>query len=310
MWVNGLCPHGGLVYEPIESAKLNSMKKFNFLVAAALMLFASCKKQDDGGLATVRLHVNEFEISQEEIPTKSDPVGDYNGINAITLAFYSGSTEVTRITQLRADSTTFTTFGDFECSLPMGSYTMVVIAYTTRDGSPFVLTSSTQAAYTGAHAYETFVNTQTVNVTNTDDLALSATLNRIVPKLMVVSTDGKTANAANVRMTLSAGSRSFNPITGLATDNNGLVNTVGISAEVGTTSNSQTCMFLFADEQTMTVTLDVLDANGESISHKVVENVPFQRNHVTKLTGSLYTAGAGSNFLIETGWGTQFNVNF
>lgn len=310
MWVNGLCPHGGLVYEPIESAKLNSMKKFNFLVAAALMLFASCKKQDDGGLATVRLHVNEFEISQEEFPTKSDPVGDYNGINAITLAFYSGSTEVTRITQLRADSTTFTTFGDFECSLPMGSYTMVVVAYKTQDDSPFVLTGPTAAAFTGAHAFETFATTQAVNITSTSDVNLNATLNRIVAKLQVISSDGRTANATNVRMTFAAGGKSFNPTSGLATSNTGFANTVSISAAVGSPSNSTSYVFLATDEQTMTVTLDVLDANGESISHQVVENVPFQRNHVTKLTGSLYTAGAGSNFLIETGWDTQFNVNF
>ena len=60
----------------------------------------------------------------------------------------------------------------------------------------------------------------------------------------------------------------------------------------------------------MTVTIDVLNANGESISHKVVNNVPFQRNRNTKLTGSLYTAGAGSDFTIETGWLEDYNINF
>lgn len=310
MWVNGLCPHGGLVYEPIESAKLNSMKKFNFLVAAALMLFASCKKQDDGGLATVRLHVNEFEISQEEFPTKSDPVGDYNGINAITLAFYSGSTEVTRITQLRADSTTFTTFGDFECSLPMGSYTMVVVAYKTQDDSPFVLTGPTAAAFTGAHAFETFATTQAVNITSTSDVNLSATLSRIVAKLQVLSTDGKTANAASIRMTMSAGGKGFNPATGLATSNTGFANTVSISAETGSTSNSISYLFLATDEQTMDVAIDVLDSDGNSISHREVSDVPFKRNRLTKLTGSFYSTDAGSAFQLSTAWLSDTTIAF
>ena len=292
------------------------MKKL-FLVMAASILLISCSKKE--GLTPVQpqvktpihVSVNDFVISQDGGPTRDEvPIASYNGVNAVTLAFYNGSTEVEKITQLKADASTYTTFGVFDCSLLMGSYTMVVVAYTTNDANPFVLTSPTSASYTGAHAYETFVNTQTVNVTSTEAVELSATLNRIVPKLQVISTDGKTANAAQVRMTLSAGSRSFNPTTGLATDNNGLVNTVGISAQVGQTSNSQTCMFLATDEQTMTVTIDVLNANGESISHKVVNNVPFQRNRNTKLTGSLYTAGAGSDFTIETGWLEDYNINF
>ena len=58
----------------------------------------------------------------------------------------------------------------------------------------------------------------------------------------------------------------------------------------------------------MTVTLDALDADGNSVSHKVVPNVPFQRNKVTKLTGALYSADVTGNFTINTAWIIDTNI--
>lgn len=104
----------------------------------------------------------------------------------------------------------------------MGSYTMVVLGYGFYEGDEFTLTSPTQAAFT-ADVRETFAATQAVNITSTAAVELSATLDRIVTRVKVISTDGK-----------------------------------------------------------------------------VVNNVPFQRNRNTKLTGSLYTAGTNGSFTINT----------
>lgn len=279
--------------------KPKQTSKHLLTLLAAILLLAGCRKVE--GVAKVRIHVDGFSVSQEEIPEIRAAIADYTGVSAITLAFYNGSTEVTQITQLRSDNTTYTTFGEFDLSLPMGSYTMVVLGYGFYEGDEFTLTSPTQAAFTG-DVRETFATTQAVNITSTDAVNISTTLDRIVPRLKVISTDGKTANASKVRMTFSAGGKAFNPTTGLATANSGTTSTVGISAAVGATSTSLGYAFLVTDEQTMTVTLDVLDADGNSISHKVVNNVPFQRNRCTKLTGSLYNAGTTGSFSINTEW--------
>ena len=67
-------------------------------------------------------------------------------------------------------------------------------------------------------ARETFAATQAVNIANAnDDVDIRATLSRVISKLKITSTDGCTENAVNVRTTLSAGGRSFNPLTGFAT---------------------------------------------------------------------------------------------
>ena len=290
------------------------MKKL-FLVMAASLLLASCSKKEGltpvqpQGSANVNVHVDEFSISVDTIPNRDEIP---TVVKAITLAFYNtgDGTEQYKVTQVRSDNTTYETFGEFNLSLPMGSYTMVVLGYGTLEGCEMVLTSPVSATFTGDHAMETFAATQAVSITNTEAVELSATLDRIICKLQVISTDGKTANASKLQMTLSGGSRSFSPTTGLATDNNGLVNTVNIGAAVGAHSTSTTFLFLATDEQTMTVTIDVLDSSEESISHKVVTNVPLQRNRVTKLTGSLYSAGGSTNFTVETDWLSEVEVPF
>lgn len=288
------------------------MKKIQYLLLAIACLFTiSCHK--DTGTARVHVNVNDFSISQEDMSKSSENVADYNGVKAITLAFYtSDGTEQYKTTQMRADASTYTTFGHFDLSLPMGSYTMVVIGYGLSGNEPAItLNSPTSATFGDNPARETFAATQAVNIANAnDDVDISATLSRVISKLKITSTDGCTENAVNVRTTLSAGGKSFNPTTGLATANAGFSNVLPIQSAVGNPTNSITYLFLATDEQTVNVTIDVLDANGNSISHKEVNNVPFQRNRMTVLTGSLYSSGSNGSFQVETDWLDDYNTTF
>ncbi|MBR1498285.1 MAG: hypothetical protein IJ615_01440 [Bacteroidaceae bacterium] len=267
-------------------------------------------------LAPVTVSVSGFSVSQEEFPDgttrAAEDVADYSGVKALTLAFYSGSTETYKETQTRGALEEGETFGEFSLSLPLGSYTMVVIGHGLNDGEPAVtLTSPTEATFGEHPARETFVTTQTVNIASMDAVDISATLNRIIAKLQVVSTDGRTANAAKVRVTMSAGGKAFNPTTGLAISNTGIINTLGISAAAGTTSSSNSYLFLVTDEQTMDVTIETLDADGAVLFSKTVNNVPFKRNRVTKLTGAMYTNNSVSGaFQVETGWLSDYNGTF
>ena len=164
--------------------------------------------------------------------------------------------------------------------------------------------------YTSDRPRETFSATQTVNITSTEAVEVSATLSRIVSRLQLVSSDGRTDDAANVRITFSAGGKAFNPTTGLATVNTGFSNILSINGNVGAKFNSIAYLFLDTDEQTMDVTIDVLNTADNSISHKELKNVSFKRNRTTKLTGLLYTAGISSSFLLETDWLEDFTVTF
>ena len=290
------------------------MKKYFFM--AGLILLAACSNESgnvvnnaqmEEATAPVTVRVDGFSVSQEDlsITRATQTVGDYDDVKALTLAFYNGETETYKHTQVK-ESLEGETFGVFSTALPLGSYKMVVIARGGSASDVFTLTSPTEAAYTSDHSRETFAYVETVNITNTNAKELSATLNRIVAKLEVNSTDGRTANVEKVRMTFSAGAKAFNPTTGLATVNTGFANTVSATGKaVGLDSKSASYIFLATDEQNIDVTIETLDADGNTVFSKTVANVPFKRNRLTTMRGAMYSANASSaanSFLINTDW--------
>ncbi|MBR5431985.1 MAG: hypothetical protein IK119_06365 [Bacteroidales bacterium] len=281
------------------------LKKLSFFALAAIVA-ASCSKSEI--LVPVNVHVNDFLVTIDTFSdTKATLPSAYNDITRLTLAFYSGGTEVFSATQTKGSDG----YGTFSLALPMGSYTMVALGYYGMESSPLTLTSPTEASYSGLHALETFAYTQAVNITNTSAVNLNATLDRICAQLQVISSDGKTSNASNIRVSFSAGSKSFNPTTGLALDNNGFSNTVGISAAVGSPSTSKSFLFLTADEETMDVTIETLDAQQNVLYTNTVTDVPFQRNKITKLTGAVYTnPSVGSSLQLNSAWLTDATMNF
>lgn len=274
------------------------MRKFLLLFTAAILLMTGCKKNE--GTATLRIQVNDFTITEGDFPSKDTPVEDYSGVKAITLAFYDDNgAEAYKVTQLRADASTYTTFGSFEFSLNMGNYTMVVLGY----GSvyPITLTSPTSAEFTLDKCRETFAATQTVNVTNTNTMELSVTLSRIVAKVAVQTTDNLPEGIDSVCVTLDGGARAFNPTTGLATNNNGLTNAVVVTSPVGTTATVSSYLFLASDQQNVNVTLNVYSNNIVTFN-TVVNNVPLQRNKVTTLRGKVFTSDSNGTFSVDTEW--------
>ena len=299
------------------------MKKIIF--GASLCLFAvSCSNEtieSDNGvtnaekvLAPVTVRVNGFSVTQEEMASggftrAAQTAASYNDVGAIDLAFYSGGTEVYKHTQLRDDNTTFTTFGEFSCNLPIGTYTMVAIARGYFDGDVLTMTSPTAAGYTSERPRETFCASQSVTVTAAGADA-SVTMNRIITQLNIISTDQISSGVAKIRTTYGGGSKSFDPTSGLATDDNGFSLTNNPTEQDG---HLGICNFAFlaTDEETMTITIEALDADNHVLFTKSVPGVPLKRNRQTTLTGAIFTASASSAaFQVETAWIEGNTVNF
>ena len=287
------------------------------LMAAAL---SSCSSEnetpvfDDQAVAQVTVHTSGFEVSQQDFSgTRSTAVGDYTGVKMLTLAFYrvSDNKEVYKHTQYRDDATTFTTFGEFSTTLPLGNYKMVVLAY--GGNNVITLTSPTVATYGESRVLETFSATQTVNITSTTAVNLSATLSRIVSVLVVKSTDNRPAEVTHMRFTYGAGGKGFNPTTGLSTSNTGFVNLMDFTGAAGSTTSNGGFLFLATDEQTMSVTIETLNADGVVLFTKTVNDVPMKRNRATILTGAVYDVSAGAtagSFQVSEGWLTDYNMDF
>ena len=282
-----------------------------------MLLAASCSNDESldssvnpsDELAPVTVRVSDFSVEQDSFPaTRASSVATYSDVKFLTLAFYKGSTEVFKQTQNRDDDATYDTFGEFSTTLPMGSYTMVVVA--NGGDNAITLTSATSASFGENRVMETFAYSQTVNVNSNAALNLSATLDRIVSCIAVCSTDGRMDEAKKLRITTTTGGRIFNPTTGLATENSGIIATITLPEAVGTVTRSATLFFLATDEQTADVTIETLDEDDNVLFSKTVENVPLKRNRWTILTGAMYQATASGTFSVNTDWLTNENVNF
>ena len=286
-------------------------------MAGLLLLAAGCSNDVDMNVnssdeyAQVSVRVNDFSLLVEDFPTTraEQSVASYTGVKALTLAFYaSNGSETYKTDQLRDDATTYTTFGEFSCNLPIGTYTMVVLGYGSE--TAITLTSPTEAAFDNDRVRETFAATQSVTVTSSTPLDLSVTLSRIMAKLNIVSTDGRSASVTKIRTTYAAGGQSFNP-TGLATVNTGFSVDNNVSVAVGNVINIGNYVFLASDEQDINITIQALNDNDDVLFTKVIADVPFKRNRVTKLSGAIFTTEPSElSINVENSWLNEATVNF
>lgn len=286
-------------------------------MAAVTLLCLSCNKQvetpDSEPTATVSVHVSDFTVALSDLPgagtrVTEDPA-NYDFVGELVLAFYDANgKEVYKTSQSKSSTATDASFGEFSFQLPVGNYTMVAIGRDVGTNDAFSLTSPVHAAYTSERVRETFSAVQPVVIASTAAVSLNVTLNRVVTKLVVETTDNQPAGVAKIRTTYGAGSKGFNPTTGLALDNNGFTLTNSVNATPGTTLAIKNFAFLAADEQEIDITLEVLDEKGGVLSTRVIPNVPFRRNRQTTLRGQLFSSKG--TFHLETTWLPAIEIDF
>ena len=304
------------------------MKKF-FLMAGFALLAASCSNEEsldssvnpsnDQVLAPVTVQVADFSIAQEDFPTtrSTQSAESYQYVKALTLAFYrvSDGHEMVKITHFRSNPSAYTDFDEFSTELPLGSYTMVVLGYGQGNSDKEItLTSPTLASYGEGTVFETFAYTQPVTIANNTAVELQATLERVVTALGVQSTDNRPEGVTHIRLTCSAGGKSFSPTTGFATSNTGIVNLMGFSGTPNQTTYMGCYFFLAENEQTIDVTIETLDAaDGNVLFSKTVTNVPMKRNRLTKLTGAMYNVSTSTTtepIQVSVSWLDEYAMNF
>ena len=297
------------------------MKIFLLTASVSLLMLAaaSCSNETENEvmnetLAPVTVHASGFTVEQEDFPgTRATPVADVSSVQVLTLAFFkvSDGSEVYKHTQIRTSLADGETFGEFSCYLPIGNYKMVVIANGGANG--ITLTSPTSATWGENNINYTFVNTQSVDIANNNPVNLNATLDRIVSAVAVQSTDARPAGVTHMRFTFSAGGKSFNPTSGLATSNTGFVTTMAFTGAAGNTTKSAALLFLATNEQNIDVTFETLDAaDGNVLFSKTITGVPLMRNRITWLTGAIYSgiSVSANSFQVNTSWIADYNIDF
>lgn len=284
----------GAILKAFDHNYANPTLKSQLFFAGTILLFASsCNMgkyvSDDSPMPVQK----DNDITQDDSFDDSFDVRlftnkitlDNLGLDALTLAYYQGTTEIYKTTLEKRDAGT--TYAELYPSLPDGSYTMVVIGYNGSDNGLLTLTSPTQASFEG-DIPDSFLATEEVNGKG-NIFPPGAALKRVVSKVQVHSTDNRTADATKIRMTFSGGSKGFNPTTGLATSNKGFSKTVQCSEEIGSTITASSYLFLASDEQMVDVTIETLDTDDNVLFTRTIKKVPLKRNRIVTLNGNVFS---------------------
>ncbi len=277
-----------------------------FLASCFIVSLASCGNKEENK-DNVVITLTGFNESHENFDGNRDIVSkttlaQYVDIQAVTLAFYnSRNQQVFKETQLRADYTgNLSNFGRFATSLKLDDYRMVAIAY--KNESELTLNSPAEAVL-AAPCKETFTLSEPFSVTTTGTQQYSKELHRINTRLLFTTTDTIPDNVAKIRFTFTAGDDdSFNPTTGLATANGGFTSEVTLT-RTGVPLLTRRDFFLASDEEAVGISYQAMNADGDVLySKNLGNNITFQRNKVTKLRGSAFSATEEGSFTVSTAW--------
>ena len=234
-------------------------------------------------------------------------------INAVTVVFFDAQGDKAyEETQLRADFTgdSAVNFGKFVGLLGTGEYTMMVFGY--GDSQPMTITSPTLATFANSPKI-VYSAQRAVAVTQSGRLELTAELKRIVAQFQIRAEETSIPNGIKcLRYTFSKSGVALNPTTSLATTDTGFIAfSSDLQPHWGETIdplNFATYFLLFSDEETMDVLVEALDVSETVVVSHNFRNVPFKRNRLTFIRGSLFHGDIGTGFTVDTQWLNPYDM--
>lgn len=227
-----------------------------------------------------------------------------------------------KLLQVLHQTSTATDFAEPDLTLDYGEHVLKVVA--TRSVSPTLLdaasapwnvaanvltpvNASQPVALTADKTSDTFGAQKEVSVGVGQSQTVSITLDRLVAKLVVKSTDEFPADCSTIGVQLneylSLSWTDFSVI-GCA-KNQRLTDVSALAGTTGTVINY--FMLVPEDGYTTDITFTTNSTKGTPYSIITVPDVPLERNKVTTITGSLYNHQQGFSIAVNDAWNSEGN---
>ena len=227
-----------------------------------------------------------------------------------------------RLLQVLHQTSTADDFAEPDLTLDYGEHTLKVIA--TRSTTPTLLdavsapwtvatnvltpvSASVPVAITADKTSDTFGAQRDITVGTGQGQTVSITLDRLVAKLTIRSTDTFPADCSTISVQLNE-YRSLSladfSVIGLA-KNQRITDVAYLAGTTGTSIN----YFLLVPEDgyTTDITFTTNSTSGTPYSTITVPDVPLERNKVTTITGSLYNHQMGFSVALNDEWNSEGN---
>ena len=295
-----------------------------FTMALCSTFFLSCRQDNltikpSDQKVRVDVTLADFVISTEDDATRaSDKNATEAKINRIAFSVFDKNNNVVFSEKTaEADSA----FGTFSFLVIPGDYTFVTVAHKAsgdNDGAAEIRSLS-EATITTKKMSNTYSCTQQVNVVPhlTQSFCVECGKRR-TSTFQLLCTDDPPANVASCEIILNPSasystSYTFDPSTGLISEQQQYKNTFSV-ADIKTQTFKGVCLavqcLLTSETQSIYITVNMKDADGETVKSRTFKNVEMKPHRVTQATGPFFHSTVNGSFLFDTTDDTSHVVNF
>ena len=296
-----------------------------FTMALCSTFFLSCRQDNltikpSDQKVRVDVTLADFVISTEDDATRaSDKNATEAKINRIAFSVFDKNKKVVYSEQ--GVDPNDPKFGTFSFLVIPGDYTFVTVAHKAsgdNDGAAEIRSLS-EATITTKKMSNTYSCTQQVNVVPhlTQSFCVECGKRR-TSTFQLLCTDDPPANVASCEIILNPSasystSYTFDPSTGLISEQQQYKNTFSV-ADIKTQTFKGVCLavqcLLTSETQSIYITVNMKDADGETVKSRTFKNVEMKPHRVTQATGPFFHSTVNGSFLFDTTDDTSHVVNF
>ena len=265
------------------------MKAYHLFLCAVAVCLCSCEKPYLGedaieAGANVILRVT----SMEQIPFDGEVISRADEsvtklCSRLNFAIYQGDEKVKSLAQKQGDAD----YGTAGFSLPEGSYTLFVVAH--NSGGTCTFTSRDKITFKDNLVTDTYLYSGDLQVTR-ETQTIDLELHRVVAMFRLVLTDEVPAEVSQLKFYYTGGSSTLSGDTGYGSVNSR--QTVKLDVATGQ-RQFEVYTFPHAETGELKMVISALDANGEVLRERTLENVPVTRNRITRYTGQFFSGSTG-----------------
>lgn len=285
------------------------------VVMAMACLMTACEKPYVGleepvpgdNNANVILHVTGFDTTDFDDPITTRATVDITQLcSRLNFVIYKGDTKLKSIAQKEGDAG----FGTVALSLPEGTYKIAIIGHSS-DGTATVTTLD-KISFKNNLVTDTFLFCEDLEVTG-EQQDIDIELRRVVAMFRLILTEPLPAAVRQLKFYYTGGSSTLSALSGYGSVNS--KQTVVFNVETGQTQ-FEVYTIPHAETGKLKITITALDATETPLHERVFEEVPVQRNKITRYTGNLYegtsTETGGMNFRLRASgdWDGEDSFSF
>lgn len=279
---------------------LNRIYSHSCLLLVLLPLLTCCSKTEANFESTTEKEKTiSFSISSYETEKMRAAASEaFSQLSFVLIP--SNGTDTIVVEQEKSDKN----FASISATVPFGTYELVIVGHNC--ATPAIIASPDSIAFPQDKITDTFCHYQTLEVGKSTSGALDIELKRCVAKMEVVATDAVPEWVAKVNCVSTGGGVVLNAITGLAAYESVQSKTLYMPESWIGDKNKvfSTYTFLTAEQNDMTFTLDIIDADEDTEVSLTLADAPMAVNQITRYTGELFNTSvqASGSITADTEW--------